>query len=344
MKNIKAAMVYTAIVILFVATTAGCFVSNNSEKAGTDVRGTASANEATAKKISEDTAKKNTDIIPEATVGVGRGTDYAKVTRQAIENAGGLKKIVKKGATVIIKPNLISYAPPESGIVTDYRVVQEIVNMVKECGAGKIIIAEASPSGNMFELHEYNKIAGVELLDMSGFDNEKDCYQLTAKNSLTGKAIPIPKVYMDADVVITAAKLKTHSYPDAVVSLGLKNSIGVPPGKGTKMYLHNMGLKEVIVDLNKIRKPDFVVIDGIIGLEGPGPTQGDPVKSNIIFAGTDVVATDTAALTFMGYTASEIPHIKLAGENGLGVSDINKIKTIGADLNAIKMKFKGSQN
>lgn len=150
---------------------------------------------------------------------------------------------------------------------------------------------------------------------------------------------------MDADVVIGAAKLKTHFQSDAVVSLGLKLSMGVPPtplygSAGGKTMLHSMGLKEIIVDLNKIRRPDFVVIDGIVGGEGYGPLANTPVKSNVMFAGSDIVALDTVALTFMGFKVEEIPHVKLASDEGLGISDLSKIQIVGADLEKISMRFK----
>ncbi len=279
----------------------------------------------------------------EPTVGIGLGSDYSGVTRKAVENAGGLARIIKKNDTVVIKPNLVKQSSPEDGIVTDYRVVQEIVNMAKECGAGKIIIAEATPFGNVFEAVKYDLISGAELVDMNACD-EDDCYEISPLNSLTKEALHIPKLYVDADVVIGAAKLKTHFEYDAGVSLSLKNAMGVPPtrfyGSDYKEKLHIFGLKEAIVDINKIRKPDFVVIDGIIGGEGYGPLLVSPIHSNIVLAGADPVAVDTVALTFMGFTVEEVLHVWLASREGLGISDLNKIKIIGAELDRIKMKFR----
>jgi uncharacterized protein (DUF362 family) len=282
----------------------------------------------------------------ETIVGIGLGSEYAEVTRTAIENAGGLGDIIKCNDTVVIKPNLVKASLPEEGIVTDFRVVQEIVNIVKRLGARRIIIAEATPFGNVFEAVRFHEITGAELFDMNDC-GEEDCYKIRADNSLTKEDIMIPKIYFDADVVIGAAKLKTHFEYDAGVSLSLKNAIGVPPTKfyGTdyKEKLHLMGLKEAIVDINKIRKPDFVVIDGIIGGEGYGPIKVNPIQSNIIFAGADPVAVDTVALSFMGFTVDEVLHVRLASESNLGVSDMSKIKVVGADLDSIRLKFQRAQ-
>ena len=109
---------------------------------------------------------------------------------------------------------------------------------------------------------------------------------------------------------------------------------------GYKNKLHALGLKEVIVDINQIRRPDFVIIDGIQAGEGYGPLQCSPVEAGIIFAGGDPVAVDTVALNFMGFTVDQVPHVKLAGDTGLGISDLSKINIVGAILDKIKMKFK----
>lgn len=284
---------------------------------------------------------------PNPVVGIGRGTGYAEVTEEAVKNAGGIDGIIEEGDTVVIKPNLCTLAEATDGRITDYRIVQKVVDMVKALGASRVIIAEGTIAGDAFSTpflrgNKFDTIKGVELVNLNAL-NKEDCYELMPEKSMTGKAIFIPKIYMDADKVIGIAKLKTHFQPDAAVSLTLKNSYGVPPGNiyglGSKNGLHALGLKESIVDINKIRKPDFFLIDGIVGGEGYGPLRNTPVDSQIIFAGKDPVALDTIASTFMGFTIDEIPHLKLASDEKLGISDLKSIKIIGADLDRIKMKF-----
>ncbi len=283
---------------------------------------------------------------PNPVIGIGRGTDYTKVTLEAIKNADGINNLIKKGDLVLIKPNICGFSQAGSPQITDYRVVETIVKQAAELGASKIVIAEGTITGNAFEssalkMNKYDLIQGVELINLNALDKE-NCYKLKPLKSLTGAELYIPKIYMDADVVINVAKLKTHFQPDAVISLSLKNSFGVPPGKiygtGYKNGLHMLGLKEAIIDLNRIRKPDLSLIEGIVGGEGYGPLYNTPVKSNIIFAGKDLAALDTVALTFMGFKVDEVPHVLLAGKEGLGITDLSKIKIVGADLNAVKMK------
>ncbi|MDR2713343.1 MAG: DUF362 domain-containing protein [Clostridiales bacterium] len=294
-------------------------------------------------------------LDPNPVVGIGQGTDYAQVVAKAIENAGGLEGIVMKGDAVLIKPNLCADARAGSSTTTDYRVVAEIVREVKELGAGRVIVAEGSFSGNAFSefllgQNKYDEVGDVEFYNFNDCDKD-DCYELPMKSLNGEKTIFIPKIYVDADVVISVPKLKTHSM--TVVSLSLKNiGFGVPSEKiysymASKSALHNLKSSNVIADVNSIRKPDFSVIDGIVGGEGRGPVNNTKVDSQIILASRDPVAVDTVACLFMGHRV--IPnesklgrycsHIPFCAEQGIGIADIDAIKVVGADLDEIKMEF-----
>lgn len=292
---------------------------------------------------------RNSTVIndPNPVVGAAMGDNRSKVTREAIENAGGLGDSIKEGDTVLIKVNAVYFSEVGEGIITDYRVVEEIVNITKENGASRIIVADGGSLGDTvyYGPAKYVDIQGIEVLNLNSF-TEEGCYYLKPERSLNGMELPIPMIYMDVDVVISAAKLKTHRIAGATMSL--KNAFGVPPlelvnnnsNQFMKIKLHEWGLEQSIVDLNMIRRPDFVVIDGIIGMEGNGPDIGIPIDSKIIFASLDPVAADAVGARFMGIDVSEVPHIGLAAENNLGVSDLNNITVVGVDLEAVKMEFK----
>ena len=304
--------------------------------------------------IAADTRESNSsggELTPAAgktLVGVGRGGNHVAVTAQAIANAGGLASIISKGDTVIVKPNLSS----SRGTLTyqgntDYRIVAEVVRQVRAAGAGCIIIAEGAGTGTPLSvptigLIRYNTIEGVEFLDLNTVPQE-DCYYISSSKKLTDPPIYMPKIYVDADVVIAVPKLKTNYAVGP--SLGLKLGFGAPPkplvndGTRWKWGLHNRGIENSIVKINLLRKPDFVVVDGILAGEGYGPTSNDPVDAQIVFAGSDVMAVDTIASYFMGFNPQNIPHLKLAAENGLGEYRMENIEVAGADIHAIRMDF-----
>jgi len=129
--------------------------------------------------------------------------------------------------------------------------------------------------------------------------------------------------------------MKTHS--DTQVTLGLKNMFGLLPDTPKSKY-HNLGIDEVIVDINSLCKPSLTIIDGFVAMEGSGPVSGQPIEMGLVIAGKDVVSTDTIASKVMGFDPYEIDHIKKAAKKGLG--EMKNIKVLGEDLNKVKRIFK----
>jgi uncharacterized protein (DUF362 family) len=350
LKTILSYVLLGALCLAALATLPGAAQNGTAASAVPEAAAARGGNIGVPKAVLDKMIHSTAEVDPNPLVGIGQG-DFIEATRAAVENAGGLAGTIKSGDVVLIKPNLCTYPKAGSPTTTDYRVVQAVVDMVRQMAPSRIIVAEGGFTGNAFSpanmaMTKYDTIKGVEFVDFNSFE-KKDCYELKPPNSLIGRTLFIPKVYMDAAVVIDVAKLKTHFQPDAVVSLSLKNAFGVPSekiygGYGYKGGLHVFPLKEAIVELNMIRKPDFSVIDGIIGGEGYGPASNMPVKSNVVFAGRDPVALDTVALTFMGFGVDQIPHVALAAKSGLGIADLSKIKVVGADVQAIKMDFQSS--
>lgn len=123
---------------------------------------------------------------------------------------------------------------------------------------------------------------------------------------------------------------------------------GLLPDKFKGKY-HAKGMSDVIVDINTVLKPTLTVIDGFVAMDGKGPTDGTPVKMNLIIAGTDVVATDATACRIMGFNPHEVKHIRRASEKGLGSIEA---QVLGQEINQVarpfqpakaRINFQGSQ-
>jgi uncharacterized protein (DUF362 family) len=112
---------------------------------------------------------------------------------------------------------------------------------------------------------------------------------------------------------------------------------GMLPDK-LKFKYHAKGISKVVVDINTVIKPVLTVIDGFVAMEGKGPTDGTPVKMDLIIAGKDVVATDATGARVMGIDPHEISHIRGASEKGLG--NIDNIEIVGERLEDVKRVFK----
>ena len=240
----------------------------------------------------------------------------------------------------LIKVNFITTKTWETGATTDPIVVEAIIKKLKDLPL-EIFVAEsdatmtnadkASEITGMKEMCQQN---GVEFLNLR---YQKEKVKIPIPGCETLSSINVPRIVTES-AIISAAKLKTHMATK--VTLGMKNMFGLMPDKFKAKY-HAKGINSVIVDINTVIKPALTVIDGFVAMEGRGPTDGTPVKMDLIIAGKDVVATDATAARVMGFEPKEISHIRRAGEKGLG--NIDNIEIVGSRIEDVAKLFKRSR-
>ena len=264
--------------------------------------------------------------------------------RKAIELAGGLADIVKRGDTVIIKPNIVVAKPSETGAVTDPRVCKTIADMVKEMG-GKPIIAESAFVGldteEAIQVAGYGKLReqGYEVVDLKQKGIEK--VKVSVPKGKAVKELSLPKIVVEANVIISVPKMKTHD--QAEVTLALKNLKGVLPDAYKRKFHHVFGMFQSVADLATVVKPSLSVVDGIIAMSGLGPGFGDPLEMDLVIAGKDPVAVDTVAAKIMGFELEECGCVREAAESGVGTGDLNKIEVIGVPIAKVQHRFQRAE-
>lgn len=278
---------------------------------------------------------------------------------KAISLLGGIDEIVSPGITVLIKPNVLAAKDASTGATTSPDVVGAVAEICFEAGANKVIVAESSNWGidtfSAFKACGYFEMAektGVELLDL-----KKDVIIEKDIEGYVLNKVRIPKSILDSDVVINIPVLKTHTMTK--VTLSLKNvAVGISTDDDKQKCLHRIGifnslpshmvtkgsfLDYSIADINMISRSDLVIVDGLVGLQGMGsPLLGEPANTNVIIAGFNRVSVDAVCSKIIGYDPSEINHIKLAAEKGLGEMDLSKIKICGEDFTNVILNFKKS--
>ena len=239
-------------------------------------------------------------------------------------------------STVLIKVNFITTKTWDTGATTDPMVVEAIIERLKNLNV-KIYVVEsdatitnadtAYKTTGMKEMAQRN---GVECLNLR---HVKDRVKIKVPQGLTLSSVTVPRIVTES-AIISAAKLKTHTATK--VTLGMKNMFGLLPDKFKGKY-HMKGISKVIVDVNTVLKSSLTVIDGFVGMEGRGPSDGKPVKMDLIIAGKDPVATDATAARLMGFDPHEISHIRNAHEKGLG--NIDDIDVLGEKLESVTRPF-----
>jgi len=153
------------------------------------------------------------------------------------------------------------------------------------------------------------------------------------------KELYMPKTILGADLVVSMPKLKTHHW--AGVTLSLKNMFGVVPGScygWPKNVLHWAGIDNAILDINAAVKPDFAIVDGIVGMEGNGPIQGTPRAAGVLILCNDPVAVDATSCRVMGLIPERVKYLAGAGTM-LGHINADKIQQVGENIAAVRSKF-----
>ncbi|KKG10905.1 DUF362 domain-containing protein [Methanosarcina sp. 2.H.A.1B.4] len=273
--------------------------------------------------------------------------DYSD-TKEAIARAlgllGGIEKIIDPGDRVLLKPNLLSASPPEAATTTHPSVVAAMCEFVLSAG-GKPVVGDGAGISRPGATAKALKVSGIEEAARkagAGVVNFE-----TAGFTLVEVPEPLQfwKLYianpvLEADVIISLPKLKTHEltyYTGAV-----KNFFGVLPLKCRK-EIHLLGNRdlfgEAVADVYSIVRPGFAVMDGVVGMEGNGPSHGKPVNSGVILASPDCVSLDIVAAELIGFDPLKIPTTTGALKKGFG----NQCPVVvGKPLKEVKKKFKPS--
>lgn len=257
---------------------------------------------------------------------------------RSIRLAGGLK--ISKGDNVLLKINLLKANDPEVAITTHPSVVRAVSEHIMDQGATPIVgdTQNIQMDKGLHSL-EVCGIRGVcDDLGIKALDFKKNGYvEIDIPKAMQMKNLWIAKDLLDADVVISLPKMKTHiltGYTGAV-----KNFFGCIPF-GERMKAHILGkddFSEVLSDIYSVSNPSFCIMDGIDGMEGNGPSHGEKKHFGIIAAGSDCVSVDAICSSLMGFET--IGTITAAQKRSLGVGDLSKIDLVGDKISPFNIKM-----
>ena len=182
------------------------------------------------------------------------------------------------------------------------------------------------------------KDLGARYVDL----NHDDVREVTLRSRFTELGrLHLPETILGADLIVSMPKLKTHHW--AGVTLSLKNMFGIVPGMiygWPKNVLHWAGIHESVVDINSsLPAPQFAIVDGIVGMEGNGPIQGDAKPCGALVFGDDLVAVDATAARLMSIDPRKIKYLQHAAQF-LGNIEHEQIAQIGEPLESLRKEFR----
>jgi uncharacterized protein (DUF362 family) len=262
-------------------------------------------------------------------------SDIQQCIRKGIELIGGLS--LRSDASVVIKPNLCCIKPPETGATTDVKVVEAIISyLMGTFGISEITIVESDATQVLadmaFKLLGYKRLADKYGIKLENLSKQTSCSRNYPQNVFI-KEVQVPEVFEKSDFFISVPKIKTHM--DCFLTCALKNQFGCNPLPRKTKY--HKKLTDAIVDFNTVFKPNLVIVDGLVALEGHrGPTDGLPVRMNTLIFGADAVAIDHFVARIIGLEPNDIKYLAEAERRGLGST---KYEVKGVGIKEIERNF-----
>ncbi len=241
--------------------------------------------------------------------------------------------------TVLLKPNLVEF-DSQTCINTDPRLVLAVRELFLKLGAKEVWVGEGP--GHRRDTWDLAEQAGYRKI-FPGFDDRFVDLNLDEVRPVAAydqsMQLFLPRTVLDADLVVSVAKMKTHHWAGATLSM--KNFFGIVPGAiygWPKNLLHYQGIDRSIVELNRIVRHSFAIVDGIVAMEGNGPIQGTPVQSGVVVMGRDVAAVDATCARLMKLDPLKISYLRAAQNLGLAITE-QGIDQRGESLPALARPF-----
>jgi uncharacterized protein (DUF362 family) len=279
-------------------------------------------------------------------------TDYAADLADVILRGMRELGVSAGGKRVLLKPNLVEYEPG-SAINTHPSVIVGAAIAMRQAGAAEVVVGEGpghqrdteyllTATGLVDHLREHR----IRFVDLNTDDVE---WRELASNFSGIERMALPASVLNADLVVSMPKLKTHHWTG--MTCAMKNLFGVVPGAvygWPKNILHQHGIHGPVVDLLATVRPGLTIVDGLTGMEGDGPIMGTPREFGVLAMSRDLVAADATCARVLGFEATKIPYLEAAGEF-LGNVDERRIDQRGERITrfatraAVLDQFRGWQ-
>lgn len=261
-----------------------------------------------------------------------------------INSMGGMNGFVKKGETILVKPNLLLPADPEKAVTPHPNVVTAVLKLVKETGA-KPLIADSAGSGyshtekTLNRLYEKCGIKEAALKAKAELNYDTTFKIISFPEGKLIKRFEIITPVLQADGLINLCKLKTHGFMS--MTGAVKNLFGVIPGRTKPGYHaklnHPDRFAAMLLDLSDYISPRLSIMDAVVGMEGNGPGGGRPKKAGFILAAANPLALDVVAGEMMGLPQKNNPVLTEAERRGLKPIYPDDIDLVGAEFKDLRI-------
>ncbi|MBP7791801.1 MAG: DUF362 domain-containing protein [Candidatus Goldbacteria bacterium] len=264
--------------------------------------------------------------------------EIKNVIKSGFDELGGIEKFIKKDERVLLKPNSLQPARPDTAIVTHPVFIRAVIQVLKEI-TDKIYVGESPGTGSFrmgATVSGVKKVVEEEKVEFIDFVADKE---IEIKDKLIFGKFMVDKRLLEMDKIINLPKIKTHTLMQ--MSLCVKNMFGIIPGM-KKLEYHAKSKQDrtlfakILIDIYRAFPPHFNIVDGILSMEGDGPgTAGIPVNLGVIIMGENGFVIDRFIPEITGVDPFRVWTNKIYRQYVNGNKDI-EFKILGENPGVIK--------
>ena len=253
----------------------------------------------------------------------------AAAVHQIFQFFGGGERFITPGDKVLLKVNLVAGHKPERRVTTDPSIVEAVARLVMDYG-GRPVVAD-SPGIDSFtraaERAGFMDVArrlGIPCVELD------DPVPLPPGESF--HKIEVSRLVREADVIVNLPKMKTHG--QMLLSLGVKNLFGCVVGRAKAAWHYDVGLNRerfasLLLDIYSGVAPALTILDGVIGMDGNGPTSGSPFPYGVIAAAGNALTLDFWLCRMMNVPLEAFPLWRAARQRGMPECSLDDADTSG---------------
>jgi uncharacterized protein (DUF362 family)/ferredoxin len=288
---------------------------------------------------------------PGAAVGTARCISYdldavREAVGRCVQELPDLQEALLEAGAVLVKPNLLSSTRgPEEHVNTHPAVVEAVAEMLRDDFGCRVAIGDScgSFSNDSTEraLHRSGMVDVARKLGATIYNVDAQPREtLSFESGWIYTEIPLPSNLDQFDLIVSVAKLKTHML--TWVTGPVKNLFGLVPGGAKKQAHmkapHPRDFATLLCDLYAALPPAVAFVDGVVGMEGRGPNNGNLRHVELIAAGADPVALDSFCAEVMGFNPTQVPLLAQCRERGLGTVAPADIQVRGEPAEAFALE------
>ncbi len=244
------------------------------------------------------------------------GTALAPALDALLGQLGGWTAWIKPGTRVLVKPNMLADATPERAVTTHPEFVRQVIRALKRAGAQVQVGDSPASAIGLAQVWQATGMAAVcaeERVPLLSFEQGG-----TRTVTRDGFTFAIATAALEADLIVNLPKVKSHGL--TTLTAAVKNFYGVLPGY-QKTQLHRAHPKPapfgaMLRVLYASLPPTLSIADGVIGMDGEGPNNGDPVSLGFLAASGDAVALDFALCAVLGLNPHQVPYLEPEASSG----------------------------